>query len=150
MAKDRSYSELLSDLRGKSVFIWTCNTCARLCYEVGGTASAERLAAKLKEDGINVTGVGATSASCIESKVRAKSVADGTDVIVSLTCDLGAMNAESVFGIETMNPIETFGTGLLTDECGPVLIARNKDGSRSGKCLLELCGTRSPETLPFV
>ena len=35
MARDRGYDELLGDVRGRRVLVWTCNTCARLC-NIGG------------------------------------------------------------------------------------------------------------------
>ena len=150
MAKDRTYGELLNAVRGKKVHIWTCNTCARLCYEIGGKASAERLAAKLGSDGVKVTGVSAVAASCMDSSVKRGAVSADADVVIALTCDIGSKLAGDTTGKEMINPINTFGTGMITDENGPVLLTRNADGTFSKKGLLEICGTDDPEDLPFV
>ena len=53
MARDRGYDELLGDVRGRRVLVWTCNTCARLC-NIGGREAGDRLASKLSEDGVDV------------------------------------------------------------------------------------------------
>ena len=129
MARSADYSELLGKLRGKKVLIWTCNTCARLCNGIGGTESCERLAARLSEDGIDVVGIIATSASCLERKVcdkRDEAISKDPDVILSITCSMGSANAEKVFGKVTVNPIETFGYGILDKDGVPVLF---RDGS---------------------
>jgi len=150
MAKDCSYDDLLKDVIGRNVHIWTCNTCARLCYGVGGKDSAERLARKLREDGVNVTGINSTSASCIGSNLRRTVVPDDTDMIISLTCDLGAICARDIFRKEVLNPVRTFGTGIISEDRGPVLIRIDQDGRTIAESLLELCGDRSPDTMPFV
>ena len=64
MLRDRDYPELLEELKGRKVLIWTCNTCARLC-DVGGRENAEALAGRLMEDGVEVVGISSTGASCI-------------------------------------------------------------------------------------
>lgn len=69
MLRDRDYPELLEELKGRKVLIWTCNTCARLC-DVGGRENAEALAGRLREDGVEVVGISSTGASCIASNVR--------------------------------------------------------------------------------
>lgn len=43
MARDRDYPDLLEDVRGRKVLVWTCNTCARMC-NIGGKEAGERLA----------------------------------------------------------------------------------------------------------
>ena len=150
MARDRSYDDLLKDVKAKNVYVWTCNTCARLCYGVGGKDSAERLARKLAEDGINVTGVGSTSASCIGSSVRRTTVPGDTDMIISLTCDIGAACARSVFQKEALNPIVTFGPGMISEDRGPVLVSVGPDGTVTEKRLTDICGHTSQDTMPFV
>ncbi|MDR3283209.1 MAG: hypothetical protein LBS92_06370 [Candidatus Methanoplasma sp.] len=130
MARDRSYQELLEALRGKKVAIWTCNTCARLCNGVGGHEAASRLAEALRKDGVEVAGVMYTSASCLQDKVRAKedpAVLNGADLIVSLTCDLGSVCAAEVFGKEVLNPIVTFGPGIVRED-GSILLCRASNG----------------------
>ena len=119
------YSELLDMLRGKKVAIWTCNTCARLCNNIGGTESSERLAEELRKDGVEVTGVVSTSAACRENNVvdkKAEILAGNPDVILSMTCCAGDANAKKVFGRDTINPIVTHGFGILTDDGTPVLM----------------------------
>ena len=125
VSRSADYPELLDMVRGKKVAIWTCNTCARLCNNIGGTESSERLAEKLKDDGIEVTGVTSTSAACLEKKVIDKKVeilAGNPDIILSMTCCAGDANARKVFGKETINPIITHGFGILTEDGTPVLM----------------------------
>lgn len=124
MRRSVDYTELLGQLRGKKVAIWTCDTCARLCNGIGGKASATALMERLVSDGIEVTGVLSTSASCIMSKVSSKydpEVIDGCDVILALTCDVGSMCAEIAFDKDSLNPIETLGPGCLDDNMMPIL-----------------------------
>lgn len=123
MARDRNYSELLGSLRGRNVYIWTCNTCARLCYGLGGEAAATRLAERLGQDGVNVIGIGSTSAGCIIQKVQRKASAEGADVVVSLTCNIGAGCISDVSKIETINPVRTFGIGFMDGEGTPILVS---------------------------
>ena len=119
--------QILEAVKGKRVAIWTCNTCVRLCNGMGGDAAAERLAQYLRDNGVEVTGTSSTSASCLRSKVAAKSssIIDSADVIISLTCDVGAENARNVFGKEVMEPFVTLGTGFLDEDGVPFL----KDGT---------------------
>ncbi len=119
VARDRPYSELLDSLRGKKVVIWTCNTCVKICFDIGGTGSAERLAAALRKDGIDVLGVFHTSASCIEEKVRGKydeEVFGSADVVLSLTCSIGALCAKRVFDEDVLNPVATVGVGFVSED----------------------------------
>lgn len=115
IARDRSYSELLENVRGKKVLIWTCDTCARLCNDIGGKESAERLAAALADDGVDVAGVMSTSASCIEKKVISKrdGLSSEYDSVIALTCNIGAFCAGNVFGKDVINPIVTIGPGYI-------------------------------------
>jgi hypothetical protein len=125
MARDRDYPELLVDLTGKKVAIWTCNTCARMCYGLGGDDSAARLAEKLRADGVDVKGIVSTSAACLETKTIAKREAiQKLDpvVILALTCCVGAECAGRIFGGDVVNPVETFGFGYLTVDGDPVLV----------------------------
>lgn len=125
VSRSVDYSELLDMLRGKKVAIWTCNTCARLCNNIGGTESSERLAEKLRNDGITITCVVSTSAACLESKVISKKdeiLSGDPDIILSMTCCAGDANAKKVFGKDTINPIITHGFGILTDNGTPILM----------------------------
>jgi len=150
MARDRSYAELLESVKGKKAHIWTCNTCARLCYELGGRASAEKLATKLRSDGIMVTGISAVPASCMDTSVKKGVVSDDTDVVITLTCDMGSELAGDFIKKELLNPINTFGPGMFTDDDGPVLVTKSEDGKLLKKRLLDLSGTNNPEDIPFV
>lgn len=128
MRRNADYEDLLPELRGKKVAIWTCNTCARLCNGLGGQKSAEALAEKLIADGIEVTGVLSTSASCFMSKVDSKydeEIIGNCDVVLSLTCDVGSFCAEEMFGKPVFNPIDTLGPGYLDVNGMPIL----SDGS---------------------
>lgn len=116
MVRDRTYRELMESLVGKRVAVWTCNTCARFA-DVGGADAAARLADALRADGIDAYPAGSTSASCFEGKVAAKlDLSKDPDVIVSLTCDMGALCAGKVSSKEVVNPILTLGPGFITSE----------------------------------
>ena len=141
MSRSMDYPELLGMLRGKRVAIWTCNTCARLCNNIGGTESCERLAEKLAEDGVTVTKVVSTSAACLEDKVLGKKdeiLSGQPDIVLSMTCCAGDSNARKVFGMETINPITTHGFGILAADGTPVLM----DGTP--------VGTLSDSSSPFI
>ena len=125
ISRSMDYPELLDRLSGKKVAIWTCNTCARLCNSIGGTESSERLASKLKEDGVEVTKVISISAACLGRKVSEKRdelLSGNPDIILCMTCDAGALNAKEFFGKEIVNPIVTHGYGLLSDDGVPILM----------------------------
>lgn len=151
IARDRPYSELRDSLKGKKVLIWTCNTCARLCYEIGGKDSAERLGAALGKDGIDVIAVLDTNASCLEGKVRSKY--DGelfgkTDVVVSITCNIGALCAKRAFGKEILNPIATLGAGFADSE-RTVFVTEDRDGSLSVRELSDIAKEKGLRCDPY-
>lgn len=127
MERSMELPQILESVKGRKVAIWTCNTCARLCNGMGGDAAAERLAQYLRDNGVEVTGTLSTSASCLRAKVAAKSspVIGSADVIISMTCDVGADNARKVFGKEVLEPFVTLGTGFLDEDGVPFL----KDGT---------------------
>ncbi len=122
MLRDREFPELAEQLRGKKVFVWTCNTCARLC-DVGGSANAQRLAASLRSEGVEVTGVGSAKAACVMSSVidATCSASQSCDVVLALTCDVGSRVAGEAFRRPCLNPIVTLGTGFLDASRTPVL-----------------------------
>ncbi len=122
MLRDREFGELAEALRGKRVMIWTCNTCARLC-DVGGSANAQRLAAALRSEGVEVTGVASAKASCIMSSVEdcKGPASDSCDVVLALTCDIGSRVAGEAFCRPCLNPVVTLGTGFLDSDRVPVL-----------------------------
>lgn len=125
MAREKDYSELLESLRGHRVSIWTCNTCARMCYGIGGKQSAEQLSERLTADGVDVAGVSYTSAACLETKVldKKEEVLDsGSDVVLALMCSVGAGCAERIFRKEVINPVRTYGFGYLSADGDPILI----------------------------
>lgn len=129
MVRDRGYSELRDSLEGFRVGVWTCNTCARLA-NVGGSDAAARLIEALNRDGVEAFSVGATSASCIEKKVREKlDNSKDPEVIVSLTCDVGAHCARRVSGKEVINPLVTIGPGYIDPEGRNISYVRNSDGT---------------------
>ena len=134
MSRSMEYPELLGSLKGKRVAIWTCNTCARLCNNIGGTESCERLAEKLSEDGVTIIKVVSTSAACLEDKVIGKKdeiLSGQPDIVLSMTCCAGDSNAKKVFGMETINPITTHGFGILAADGTPVLMDGTPVGSLS-------------------
>ena len=125
ISRSMDYPDLLRELTGKRVAIWTCNTCARLCNNIGGTESSERLADRLRKDGVEVVGVFSTSAACLEKKVadkKAEVLAGDPEVILSMTCSAGDANAKKFFGLDTVNPIVTHGFGILTEDGMPVMM----------------------------
>ena len=122
--RSMEYPELRDMLRGKRVSIFTCNTCARLCNGVGGKDSAERLAARLRKDGIDALRVISVPAACIIGKVREVAddpIAARCDALVTLVCDVGSECAGVCFGKDVINPVETLGAGYLDDNGVPTL-----------------------------
>ena len=115
MARDRDYADLVGNLRGRSVLVWTCDTCARFCG-IGGRDRADDLAARPSSDGIAVAGVARSSTCCFMRKAREMaSSAEGYDMVLALCCDMGARNASEATGRDVLNPIITFGPGYLDD-----------------------------------
>lgn len=130
VARNREYPVLLEELKGKRVLVWTCNTCARLCDNIGGTESCEKLIEQLEKDGVEVVGLLSTSASCMEKKVRSKEdkeILDKCDIVLSMTCDMGALCASRVFHKKVICPLDTVGTGFI-DEHGSLKVCCNTDG----------------------
>jgi len=152
VARDRPYSELKNDLIGKKVVIWTCNTCARLCYDIGGTESAERLASALRNDGIEVLGVLSTNASCIEKKVAEKyneELFAEADVILSLTCNIGALCAERAFKKDVLNPLATVGAGFI-GEGRRIFVCEEKGGELTVRELSEIAEEKGLWCGPYI
>jgi hypothetical protein len=130
--RNRDYKEVAESLRAKKVLIITCNTCVRLCGNIGGRKAAEDLSEKLIGDGIEVTEVIDVSAACIAEKIRNKltqSKIDASDVILALTCPLGASSIASVSGIDIFNPLETIGVGYLDEDGVPIVVSDSCDFS---------------------
>lgn len=120
MARGMEYGEIAERLEGRRVAIWTCNTCVRLCSDTGGSDAAERMAGKLREDGIDVVSVGSTSASCIVSKVSDRLSGD-FDVILSLTCDIGSRCVGDAYRCDVIEPLVTLGSGFLGADGVPMV-----------------------------
>lgn len=128
--RNRDYKELSDSLRTKKVLVFTCNTCVRLCGGLGGREAADRLSKKLSEDGIEVVDIIDISAACIGSKVRGKltpSKLEEFDVILSLTCPLGAACVTTVSGKDVCNPVENIGIGYLDEDGVPIVISGSCD-----------------------
>lgn len=128
--RNRDYKELSNSLRAKKVLMFTCNTCVRLCGGLGGKEAANRLSEKLSVDGIEIVDTYDVSAACIGSKVRGKltpSKLEEFDVILSLTCPLGAACIAMVSGKDVCNPIENIGIGYLDEDGVPIVISGSCD-----------------------
>ena len=152
VVRDRTYSELKDSLIGKKVIIWTCGTCVKLCYEIGGNESAQRLASALKNDGVDVIAVLETNAACLEGKVRTKydpELMKKADVILSLTCNIGALCAKRVFGMQILNPVATLGAGFA-DEKRRKYVCEEKDGELTIKALDELAEEKGFRCDPYI
>lgn len=153
MARDGDYEGVLEDLVGRSVLVWTCNTCARLCGGLGGREAAERLAERLVADGVDVRGVVSTGASCLVPKVEsaAEGIADrGFDAVLVLNCDLGALCVGRVLGKEVINPVITFGPGYLDDGGVPRLCSVVCGRTVMDESLDEVAGRMGAGVGPFV
>lgn len=132
------YSQLREKLCGKKVLICRCGTCASLCNGIGSEASADTLSQKLQSDGITVTGIMSTSAACIMKKVRKLSgniENNDADIILALTCNVGAENIRKIMGTDVINPIDTLGPGYLDEEGKPHL----SDGSEPSDMSSPFC-----------
>jgi len=57
------------------------------------------------------------------SKVNAKvsEIPDGTDLIISLTCDTGVMCAYDAFDADIMSPLVTIGNGFMDSDGKPMV-----------------------------
>ena len=130
--RNRDYEEVAESLRAKRVLLFTCNTCIRLCGNIGGRESAEKLSDKLIKDGIDVIDVIDVSAACIGKKVCGKltsSKLGASDVILALTCPLGASCIAAVSGVDVFNPVETIGVGYLDEDGVPIVVSDSCDFS---------------------
>ncbi len=144
VARDRTYADLLRDLRGRRVLIWTCGTCARLCGGLGGADAARDLAGRLGADGADVAGTVHSSACCLMGKAMAMrgSAPEGYDTVLALCCDVGARNAAEATGAEVLNPVRTLGPGSLDAEGRP-MVAVYRDGRIAGEVPLEEAASRA-------
>ena len=124
IARNTDYGDVLDAVKGKKVSIWTCNTCAKLCNGIGGQEAADRLAERLRSDGITVSSSVSVSAACMMSKVRPKAaeVSKDADVIISLTCDIGVICASDAFEKEVLAPLVTLGYGFADCDGSPMII----------------------------
>ncbi len=128
--RNRDYKEVVDSLRAKKVLLFTCNTCIRICGNIGGKKAAEELSEKLIGDGIDVIEVIDVSAACIAKKIRNKltqSKVDASDAILALTCPMGAASIASVSGIDVFNPLETIGVGYLDEDGIPIVVSNSCD-----------------------
>lgn len=137
--RDRGLPELVEELRGKKVLIWTCNTCARLC-NVGGSSQAQRIATALRSEGIEVASVMSAKAACMMSSAEdlKKTMKCDYDTILALTCEAGSKVAFRVFGAGCVNPLVTVGTGYLDSIRGPMVF----DADSGKECTLEEASNR--------
>ncbi len=137
MARKYGYRELLGNVAGRRVLIWTCNTCARLCG-IGGRENAEALASRLITDGVDVVGTVSSSACCLMSKSdrMASEAPEGYDLVLVLCCDAGTRNAKESTGADVLDPIWTFGPGYMGRDGVPRMMP-TVDGD--GPTLGEMC-----------
>ena len=128
IARSADYRDVLNAVKGKRVAIWTCNTCARMCNGVGGQQAADRLADKLRADGVTVSSSLSTSAACLMSKVNAKAenISKDADVVISLTCDVGVVCASKAFKKDVIAPLITLGSGFI-DADGTLIVTSCPD-----------------------
>ena len=125
MERSCDYPELRDSLKGRSVVIWACSTCASLCNGIGSKQSVQSLSERLRSDGVDVKETVSTGATCLMNRVRTMDDVPDADVILALTCDMGAANIGRATGSVVMNPIVTIGRGYLDDDGVP----RHPDGS---------------------
>ncbi|MDR0778578.1 MAG: hypothetical protein LBE48_03970 [Methanomassiliicoccaceae archaeon] len=128
IARNTEYEDILNAVKGRKVTVWSCNTCAKLCNGVGGNQAADKLADKLRADGVNVVSSTSVSAACLMSKVtpRTADIADLTDVVISLTCDIGVICAANAFKKDVLAPLTTLGTGYVNDD-GSLIVTHCED-----------------------
>lgn len=125
MERSCDYPELRDSLKGRSVVIWACSTCASLCNGIGSKQSVQSLSERLRSDGVDVKDTVSTGATCLMNRVRTMDDVPDADVILALTCDMGAANIGRATGRVVMNPIVTIGRGYLDDDGVP----HHPDGS---------------------
>ena len=115
IARNTDYNDVLNAVKGKRTAVWTCNTCARMCNGIGGQQAADRLADRLRADGVNVSSSFSTSAACLMSKVcpKAEEISKDADIVISLTCDIGVICAARAFKRDILAPLVTLGPGFV-------------------------------------
>jgi len=150
IARSAEYEDVLNSAKDRKVSVWTCNTCARMCNGVGGQQAADRLAAKLKEDGVDVRRSMSVSAACLMSKVNAKAaeMSENADAIVSLTCDVGVLCAARAFGKDVIAPLITLGSGYIDGD--GTLIVTSCNGLESPAPLNEVAEKKGLSATPLV
>ncbi|MCL2143215.1 MAG: hypothetical protein FWH44_03035 [Methanomassiliicoccaceae archaeon] len=117
IARNAEYGDILNAVKGRNVAVWACNTCARMCNGVGGQQAGDRLAGKLKEDGVEVSASLSTSAACLMSKVTPKAdMMRNADVVIVLACDIGVTCAAKAFGKDALAPLATLGSGFVDND----------------------------------
>ncbi|MDR0779015.1 MAG: hypothetical protein LBE48_06245 [Methanomassiliicoccaceae archaeon] len=128
IARNTDYDDILNAVKGRKVTVWSCNTCAKLCNGVGGNQAADKLADKLRADGVDVVSSVSVSAACLMSKVtpKASDIADLTDVVISLTCDIGVVCAARAFKKDVLAPLTTIGFGYVDDD-GSLIVKHSED-----------------------
>ncbi|MCL2786301.1 MAG: hypothetical protein FWD81_03665 [Methanomassiliicoccaceae archaeon] len=143
------YDDVLRASEGRRVSVWTCNTCAKLCG-VGGQTAADKLAEKLKKDGVNVTSCVSVSAACITAKVirAAAEIPVGTDMVIALTCDIGVTTASDVFKKDVLAPLATVGFGFADENGSPMVTSCH--GSQTPVPLSKIAAERGMYTDPLV
>jgi len=125
--RSMNYEDVLRIVKGKNTVIWTCGTCAKICNGIGGQDAADRLAERLRKDGTNVSASVSVSAACLMSKVIRKEtdIPKDTDLIISLTCDIGVECASKAFGKDVLAPLTTIGCGFV-DTDGSLMVVSEK------------------------
>lgn len=148
IARTAGYDEILAQVKGRTVAVWTCNTCARLCNGMGGNEAADRLADKLRADGVRVSASVSTSAACLMSKVnvRIPEIPDGTDVVISMTCDIGVLCAYDAFDADVISPFVTIGTGFIDSDGEPMVMHGHDDT----ETLEEAAGKKGMTASPLI
>jgi hypothetical protein len=149
IARSADYDDILEAVKGRNVTIWTCNTCARMCNGIGGQQAAEKLAEKLRSDGVNVISSLSVSAACLMSKVNAKAtnIPNDVDVIVALTCDVGVTCAERAFRRDVIAPLITIGSGYI--EADGSLVVTSCDGVKVPASLDEAAKKKGMHASPL-
>ena len=127
IARSMDYADVLDTVKGRNPVIWTCGTCAKLCNGIGGIDAAERLADKLRNDGVNVLSCVSVSAACLMHKVRSKGeeLHKDADMIISLMCDIGVTCISRAFGKDVLDPLITLGYGFMDDDGSPMIMSCN-------------------------
>lgn len=113
----------------------------------------QKLASRLREDGVEVVSIQNVSASCLQDRILAKAdiaSLNASDTVVALCCDVGAETLAGVVDTKVLNPVLTLGQGCRVSDGGLTVSRPCVEGLPAGVSTKEACRLLSISEGPFV